>query len=229
MPQLVVAAAISWIGSAGVLAFTAGQMFVAQLIGSLAVSSVQRKRAQRKARDAYNASLKDRMQMVDVQANAPGQLVLGRVRTVEGVRRRWSSGTHDEKLTLLVSFAAHEIDAFEQFYLNDEPVTLDASGWVNEQPYRKADLRSAQASVMLDGTGAATYTAAGGIAGGAVFASYQAGGDGDVPIVTVAGNTITVSGNPGQSVSLNWQEPPNTRARSAPPIDSQASRWRWWI
>jgi hypothetical protein len=206
MPQLVVAAAINYIGTQ--LALTVGQMFVAQLIGSMAVSSVQRNRAQRKARDAYNASLKDRMQMVDVQANAPGQLVLGRVRTVEGVRRRWSSGTHDEKLTLLVSFAAHEIDAFEQFYLNDEPVTLDGSGWVNEQPYRKSDLRSAQASVMLVGetVGTATYTAAGGIAGGTVYASYQAGGDGDVPTVTVVGNTITVSGNPGQGVSLNWQE-----------------------
>ena len=65
-------------------------------------------------------------------------LALGRVRYVEGLRRWWTSGANSETLTMVVSFAGHEIDAFEQWYLDDIPVTLDGSGWVKRASYGTA-------------------------------------------------------------------------------------------
>jgi hypothetical protein len=100
---------------------------------NVADSVYQTNKANQKRRDAiaaYNSHLKDRLEMADVTPNAARTIVLGRVRYVEGIRRRWVSGTNSEKLTMVVSFASHEIDGFEQWYLNEIPVTLDASGWV---------------------------------------------------------------------------------------------------
>lgn len=94
------------------------------------VSAEKQRRAKNRARDAYNASLQDRMVMLDLLPEAPRTIALGRVRAVEGVRRRWVSGDYNEKLTLIVSFAGHEIDGFETFWFNDIPLTLDGSGYV---------------------------------------------------------------------------------------------------
>lgn len=90
------------------------------------------KEAERRNRRAFNDAQKDRLEMVDIQASAPRTLCLGRVRHVEGIRKRWSSGVHKEKATLIVSFAGHEIDGYEQWYLDDLPVTLDVDGYVQE-------------------------------------------------------------------------------------------------
>ena len=87
------------------------QMGYAVLASSLIAEDRQRK-ARNRARDAYNASLQDRMVMLDLLPEAPRTIALGRVRAVEGVRRRWVSGDNNEKLTLIVSFAGHEIDGF---------------------------------------------------------------------------------------------------------------------
>lgn len=100
---------------------------------------LEQKKAKRRALQDYNNSLQDRLEMLDLQPNYPRTLVLGRVRYVEGVRRRWTSGANEEKLTMIVSFAGHEIDAFEQWYLDDKPVTLDANGYVQEAPYYRGD------------------------------------------------------------------------------------------
>ena len=132
------------------------------LLGAgIAVSIYQQKSAARKAarnaRDAYNAGLTDRMQMVDLRPDAPRTLALGRVRAVEGIRRRWASGAHEEKLTLIVSFAGHEIDGFETFYFNDTELALDGSGWVQTAPYMKGRTDSYVGPVF---TGA-TYIIAG--------------------------------------------------------------------
>ena len=88
------------------------------------VSAETQRRAKNRARDAYNASLQDRMVMLGRLPEAPRTIALGRVRAVEGVRRRWVSGDNNEKLTLIVSFAGHEIDGFETFWFNDIPLSL---------------------------------------------------------------------------------------------------------
>ena len=109
-----------------------GQYQIAASFLMSGVGAEKQRRARNQARDAHNASLQDRMVMLDLQPDAPRTLALGRVRTVEGIRRRWVSGTNSEKLTMIVSFAGHEIDAFEQFWFNDVALRLDGSGYVTK-------------------------------------------------------------------------------------------------
>ncbi len=49
----------------------------------------QEQRMRRQAAKAQDDAAKDRLEMLDLEASAARTLVLGRVRYVEGVRRRW--------------------------------------------------------------------------------------------------------------------------------------------
>lgn len=107
---------------------------VALFVASAAYSSAQASKAKRKARDQYNASQVDRL--VNVPGTVvPRELVLGRVRKGGHVFFRGSVGANKEKFVMLVALAAHEIDGVEQIWLNDVPVTLDGSGYVQTAPY----------------------------------------------------------------------------------------------
>lgn len=156
------------------------------------------RRNQRRARQAYNDSLQDRLEMVERDPNQVRSLPLGRVRCVEGVRRYWQSGANAEKLTMVVSFGACQIDAFEQFYLNDQAVTLNGSGYVQEAPYAKGSRENAVYTGTLDGGGGATVVIAQTPASGTLAAvSIVGSGDAEVstPITaSLAGLTVTVSG-----------------------------------
>jgi len=142
------------------------QVFIA--VSSSAHQSRIAKRDRRRAISAYNASLKDRLEMVDLTPDAPRTLVMGRVRAVEGVRRPpWTSGANAEKLTMVVSFAGHEIDGFEQWYLNDDLVTLDVDGWVQPTSVGTASGYTTTAAGFAVGTTAIPLiTGAGSIATG---------------------------------------------------------------
>ncbi len=175
------------------------QYFAAAAISSQ--QSVAAKRQQRRARDAANDALQDRLEMLDVVPDAERTLVMGRVRYVEGVRRYWQSGTNEEFLTLAVSFAGHEIDAFESLYLNDAPVTLDGSGWVNEAPYFKGRTEAGFDNGTLDGSGGLVLVLSHTPAGGVVDAVWRTGsGDGEqqgaLTVVSLVGTTLTLSGGP---------------------------------
>ena len=140
MPQ-VLPAAISALGAA------AGGLFGATLImystqiaaglllaGGLAYSASAKRKAERKARAAYNASQVDRL------ANVPGTiqpraLVLGRARVGGHVFFRGSTGDKKEKFVMAVALAGHEIDGIEQLWLNDQAITTDTDGWVRTEPY----------------------------------------------------------------------------------------------
>jgi hypothetical protein len=189
-----------------------GQWWLYAVSASISTYDAKREKqkARNAARDAYNASLKDRQVMLDVQADAPRTLALGRVRTVEGIRRRFAVGANSEKLVMVVSFAGHEIDGFETFYFDDVPLTLDGSGNVQTAPWLRgnSELRSEQ--VVLDGSGAGTFTVAGPIVAGSATA-YAQDDVGEAILsrflVTSEGfNTITVSGGlPGEVATLSWQ------------------------
>lgn len=180
----------------------------ALLIGD---SYEQGKRAKRRALAQYNASLQDRMEMVDVTPDAARTLVMGRVRAVEGVRRKWVSGTNSERLTMVVSFAGHEIDAFEQFYFNDVPLTLDGSGYVLTAPFNKGSVSTSVRSLTLDGSGGGTVALGESPIAGSLSAVWRlSGGDGggsDICTASLgAGNIVTVSGgNPGAQCTVSYQ------------------------
>lgn len=98
-----------------------------QILSAVYTLRDQQLRAERKARDAYNASLRDRYAMVRSSVETR-QVVLGRQRVSGPVAYIGSYGNKLEHLVYVVVLAAHEIDAIETVYFGDEPVTLDSSG-----------------------------------------------------------------------------------------------------
>lgn len=183
------------------------------LVASVAESERQRRqrdKANARARAAYNAAQKDRLEMLDLQPDAPRTLVLGRVRYVEGVRRRWTSGTHSEKLTMIVSYAGHEVDAIESWYVDDTPVTRDGSGWVQEAPWKNSDGIPSQNTGTADGSGGAVITLSYTPLAGSWSAAWSNGLSGENFAgadcsVSVVGTTATVSGaQPGTAVAVNY-------------------------
>lgn len=150
---VVIAAALASIGASTAVVAVVSAAFIA---GSAALQNAQKRKAARKARDAYNASLKDRIANFR-SATAPRELVLGRVRKGGPTYPIGSTGTHSERLTFLVLLAGHEIDAVEAAWIEDERQALDASGYVVGGRYSKTVRRSADVSGVV-GVGLGTET-----------------------------------------------------------------------
>lgn len=183
-----------------------------QVFAAVAETERQRRlrdKANNRARAAYNDAQKDRLQMLDLQPDSPRTLVLGRVRYVEGVRDRWTSGTNSEKLTQIVSFAGHEVDAFEGWYVDDTPVTLDGSGWVQEAPWKVTANEPANDGGTLDGSGGAvitlSFTPVGGSATAVWFTGSGDSSENGTASVSVVGTTATVTGGrAGATFAVNY-------------------------
>jgi hypothetical protein len=148
MPQLI-AAALTAIGVAATTAMVVSNIIF--LVGSMALSSWQQRKAKRKANDQYNAAQVDRFANV-ASSIMQRDLVLGRVRKGGGVHFRASTGAHREYFIMHQALAGHEIDAVEQVYLNDVPVTLDVDGNVLDEPYRQQRKTSHNAYIGAGGT-----------------------------------------------------------------------------
>lgn len=193
------------------LANVAWYIFAAAVVTTIVEAQDDMRRAKNQAREAYNASLRDRLEMVDVSADQARTVVMGRVRCVEGVRRRWVSGANNQRLTMVVSFAGHEIDGFEQFYFDDVALTLDGSGYVATEPYAKQNLVSAYKSVTLDGSGAAVVVLDYVPAAGTSVAAVIRGGSGTEIFeqsctVSMSGSTATITGGlPGSGATVSYQ------------------------
>jgi len=167
-------------------------------------------RARRRAVEQQNDAARDRLVMMDLERDAPRTLVMGRGRYVEGVRDYWTSGTYDEKLTMIVSFAGHEIDGFEQWYLDDTPVTLDGDGWVQEAPWRSIKPEPFTVSGTLDGAGATTLTLAAAPLPGAPTAAVWTVGSGEnteqgeCTVVVTGTSAALTGGRAGAPVVLTY-------------------------
>ena len=142
MPQAV-PAAVAWIGSTLLANTTIGAFLVmnatavasaAMLVGGLAYSSSKARQARQQAKDQYNAAQVDREATVSSSV-AARELVLGRVRKGGVVFYRGSTGAFQKDMYIVIALAGHEIDAVEQIYLNDVPVTLNVNGYVTDAPY----------------------------------------------------------------------------------------------
>lgn len=171
------------------------------LLGGLALSSSAQKSAKRKAREQYNAAQVDRIANISSTV-APRELVLGRVRKGGSVFYRASTGSNKSTFVMLVALAGHEIDAVEQIYLNDQAVTLDGSGNVQEAPYLITS--SLTATVVANGSGIATLAHTP-IAGSVyAYTGTQSGPDGDVVNVNAAVSGLTVTTSPGATVVYQY-------------------------
>jgi hypothetical protein len=217
MPALVVAG-IEMLGAAllgaGAGAIGAAVMFyaaeiatVAILAGGLAYSQSQKSKAERAARAAYNAAQVDRL--VNVSSSiASRELVMGRVRKGGAIFFKGSVGADNSKFVMCIALAAHEIDAVETIYLNDVPVTLDGSGYVQEEPYRIARLESAQesfagSSIVLAHVPEAASVV---VTRQTNTGSTEPGAQYDSEIIahTLAGSTVTIGDSLGGIVSYQY-------------------------
>src|SRR5690349_22213644 len=131
MPQALVAVFTAIGASVGVATVAA---YAITLVGTRALSSYQKRKAERAARAQFDAAQVDRLANIPGTV-APRELVLGRVRKGGHVFYRTSVGQYKELLIMCIAIAAHEIDAVEQVYFNDQPVTLDENGQVITAPY----------------------------------------------------------------------------------------------
>ena len=162
-------------GSAFLIMYAAEVATGALILGGLAYSSYKARQAKEDARNQYNAAQVDRLATVS-SAIAPRDLVLGRVRKAGTVFYRNTTGANSQDLYLAIALAGHELDAIEQIYLNDVPVTLDGSGNVTTAPYSNSTTLTASGTGSLTPPGGlpATY-----VAGSLTSGTYSYGGDSD--------------------------------------------------
>lgn len=145
----------------------------------------QQRRSESKAKDAYNSSLRDRYVMVR-GATEPRQLVLGRQRVSGPIGFIKSYGAQNEHLVFTVILAAHELDAIEAIYFDDEPVVIDSSGNVTATQ-RQDEFSIAAAS--------GTFTISSAAKAGSITALAKYGSTiTPLTVGTVSGTSVTVSG-----------------------------------
>lgn len=192
-------------------------------VAALTLAEFEKRRQTRKARDAYLALQQDRQQMVRTSVE-PRRVILGRHRVGGHLTYVGSVGANKETLVLVLTLAGHECDAIERYWFNDTEVTLDGSGYVQEEPWAQTRLTSASASITL-ADGAGNVTVANPPVGTPKCQWYQNDSENTIDC-TVGGSTIYVTGASGYSglATVHYQYNETTRrARILPHLgtDSQ--------
>lgn len=165
------------------------------------------RRQQRNARNAYNNSLNDRLNLVRATSvprrRIYGEDLVGGLAYVIG-----SSGALKEYLHIIVVHAAHECDAIVDVYYNDVLVTTDANGNATSAPYAQArsDLQATKSGVYGSNVGGGTTTLDYTPVAGSIVASWSDGGgdNGGAFGLLTLGTDYTVSGN-----VITWLKPSN--------------------
>lgn len=218
-----VTAFIAWAGSA--IGGTAGAtliMYSTQiasaviLASTIAASGYSQRRAEGKARDAWNASLRDRYIMVRGAAE-PRQVVLGRQRVSGPITFVHTYGADRERLVLVVVLASHECDAVESIYIDDEQAQLDGSGNVTGV-YRSDTF------TMTGATG--TFTATTAPLDGSMVATVAYGSTSVTLAAVVTGTSVALSGGTPLltgTVRLRYLPKKSPYASGNPNIDQTAA------
>jgi hypothetical protein len=218
MPGVVAFAIEAWVVPAlfseGILIGAAGITFASYAItfaAYYAYGTYQARQARAAARNALNASLQDRLVMT-ATTNGPRSRCYGRIRNVDGILFKATHGANKEFYTFVVAVAGHEIDGFEQFYMADALVSVDASGYVLTQPYGKT-VTGSQGMVGVGSAASGSYTislpASTTLTPGSVSVIEWNGGSGvegyqnPLPF-TVAGNVVSWSGGSGYPVYIYY-------------------------
>jgi len=167
----------------------------ASFAANVRAGEVDRRTANNALRDAYNASLQDRQQVVR-SAEVPRSVAYGET-VISGVLTYVRAyGSNNSQLVAVVSlFAGHEVTAIDEVWIGDRAVgTLDGSGNATVAPFMTS---FAGNSVMqaFDPTNSPTQTVT--LAhtpnSSSVFASINLGeAAAAVPVISVVGNVVTV-------------------------------------
>lgn len=127
---------------------------LATAVVSYAVNRSQQRKAAKKARDAYNSALEDRLVMA-ATANGARSRIYGECRNVDGVIFKGTHGANSQFYTMVVALAGHESESIEKVYFNDQELTLSSDGaggfWVETEPFMRHPVVSA--SEEMSGTG----------------------------------------------------------------------------
>jgi hypothetical protein len=190
MPQVIPALvyyAATFFGAYGWVAAAAA------LVASYAVNANQKRKANKKARDAYNSSLEDRLVMTST-ANGARSRIYGQCRNVDGVIFKGTHGANSQYYTLVVALAGHECESIEKVYFNDQELTLESDGaggfWVQTSPYMRNPVVTASLTLVPDGVGGASAVAPFEPISQSTVIDPGYG----VSDVVVVGNTISVTG-----------------------------------
>ena len=210
-----------------ILIATKVAFYVAVAAASTGYSNSQRRKAERRSRNAYVSSLQDRNISLRGTLQAR-QLVLGRVRTGGVLVFAGSTGADKEKLTLVLALASHRIAGVDAVYFNDELVPLDGNGYATSGTYNKGQTVSVNMAINVV-AGAATVVLASAPAGPVVATATN----GDLliqePNASVSGLTVTLSGFGSSytgAASLDYQTSsgtPRARVRWVLGSDDQAA------
>lgn len=182
------------------------------VVASGFLAAKARRKQEAAARDAYNASLRDRTTMI--RSTTEGRdLVLGRVRKSGQIAYIASAGSRREKLYIVLALAGHECDAIEAYYLNDVEVAVDGSGNVTTAPYVRFERQPADALITLAGGAGSVVVANTPIAGSARAVQNNASGLDSYEIpASISGTTLSVTGvglpdGTVLRVSYEWNRP----------------------
>lgn len=207
MPDGGVTEVLAWIGAelggeigATMIMYAPEIATAIQVTGAVYTLREQQRKAEARARDQFNAGLRDRYAMVRGATEAR-QLVLGRQRVSGPIAHIQSYGDNNSKVVFCVVLQADEADAIETIYLDDEPVVLDGTAVVGI-------LRREEFSIAAP-TGSFTITTKAKAGTVEAVASY---GTTDVTLtVSVSGKTVSVSGaHSGETglLSITYQPDP---------------------
>lgn len=217
-----IGASIGGVVGAAMIMYASALAYIVIGVGLYSFSRYQKRKAEAKARAAYNASLQDRV--VTVRSSIePRRLVLGRQRVGGVTAFMGSTGVHKEKLAWVVAFAGHEIDAFESFWLDDKPVTLDGSGNVTTTEWCKVTRESKFKDVAA---GSTSYVVDYPPIAGTAFAVLSTEDGTVVNASGVSGSTVSFAVALGADARIHYQTEVTTpRVRVLPHLgaDDQAA------
>ncbi len=158
-----ITAAVAWIGAelggtigANLIMYAGEIAAVTAVATTVAGSNAMQRRAKAKARDAYNANLKDR-EVTIRSAVAPRRVIYGRDKVSGPLIYAQSTGDKGQYLHLVIALATHECDAIEEIWFNDEKLPApDGDGWITSGPFGSADVRRGSYSGTTSGGGTIT-------------------------------------------------------------------------
>jgi len=211
MPQFLVpiisalGTAVGGVVGAGMIMYAGAIAYGLVLVGTLALSQYQKRKAERSARAQFDAAQVDRFANVPTTV-APRELVLGRVRKGGHVFFRSSVGQFKETFVMCIAVAAHEIDGIEQVYFNEVPVNIDGLNQVTTAPYARPFLRNASESMFSTSIALAHTPIPASIK--VVQSDGTVGQDSRVGGVdfTVSGNVVTIAAyDPATNYTVSYQ------------------------
>jgi hypothetical protein len=164
-----------------------------------AVEAKREAKRQRRAQvDKYNASLEDRLETIQAET-AARRVVLGRVRVGGVIAFAGTTGTNKEKLYLAVLLAGHRVQAIEDIWFDEQKLTLDGSGIVQDAPYMQGSVKNGLVTQGIS-PGAPTITLPNTPIASSVVVKITGdyvSGQGNPQIIlpiSVSGNVVTVTG-----------------------------------